>query len=115
MAQYVLMLTEDDSGYENQDPAVFGEIMAAHDAFSQKWGDKVLGGKALQPGSTATSVRADGAGSWTVTDGPFVEAKEVIGGYYLVEAADLDEAIEMAKDVPTPFGGIEIRPAMIFD
>ena len=115
MAQYVLMLTEDDAGYENQDPAFFGEIMAGHDAFSEKWGDKVLGGKALQPASTATSVRPDGAGSWTVTDGPFVEAKEVIGGYYLVEAADLDEAIEMAKDVPTPFGGIEIRPAMIFE
>jgi hypothetical protein len=76
---------------------------------------EVLGGSALQPTSTATVVRADGAGSYTVTDGPFAEAKEAIGGYYLVEATDLDEAIEMAKDVPTPYGCIEVRPIMVFE
>ena len=48
------------------------------------------------------------------TDGPFAETKEALGGYYLVEAADLDEAIALAKQVPTPFGGIEVRPIMVF-
>jgi len=47
-------------------------------------------------------------------DGPFVETKEALGGYYLVEAADLDEAIAMAKDIPMPGGGVEVRPVMVF-
>jgi hypothetical protein len=115
MAQYLLMLAEDENGYATGDQKLFDEVMAGHNAFSEKWGEKVLGGNALQPTSTATTVRPDGAGSHTVTDGPFLEAKEAVGGYYLVEAADLDEAIAMAKDVPTPFGGIEIRPVMVFD
>ena len=50
-----------------------------------------------------------------MTDGPFVETKEALGGYYVVEAKDLDEAIAMAKDIPSPAGGLEIRPVMVFD
>ena len=59
-------------------------------------------------------MRPDGAGGFTVTDGPFVESKEALGGYYLVEAADLDEAIELAKQVPVLSGGLEVRPIMVF-
>ena len=55
------------------------------------------GGHALQPTSTATSIRGDGNGGFTVTDGPFVETKEALGGYYLIEAADLDEAIAIGQ------------------
>ena len=55
-------------------------------------------------------MRPDGAGGFTVTDGPFAETKEALGGYYLIEAADLDEAIAIAKQVPAPFGGVEVRP-----
>jgi len=72
------------------------------------------GGTPLQPTSTATTVRSDGADGFTVTDGPFVETKEALGGYYLVEAADLDEAIAIAKQVPSNFGAIEVRPIMVF-
>jgi hypothetical protein len=115
MAQYLLTLAEDQNGYATGGQEVFDKVMAGHNAFYEKWGEKILGGNALQPPSTATTVRPDGAGSHTVTDGPFMESKEAIGGYYLVEAADLDEAIAMAKDVPTPFGCIEIRPIMTFD
>ncbi len=60
-------------------------------------------------------VRYDGEGRPPVTDGPFVETKEALGGYYLIEAADLDEAISIARDVPVYFGGVEIRPVMTFD
>jgi hypothetical protein len=60
-------------------------------------------------------VRSDGADGFTVTDGPFVETKEALGGYYLVEAADLDEAIELAKQVPSNFGALEVRPIMVFN
>ena len=53
--------------------------------------------------------------SFTVTDGPFVETKEALGGYYLIEAADLDEAIAIAKQVPVGVGGVEVRPVRVFD
>ena len=61
---------------------------------------------------TATSIRPT-AGGITVTDGPFTETKEALGGYYLVNAADLDEAISIAKDLPMPYGGVEVRPIMV--
>ncbi len=115
MAQYLLLIAEDENGYATGGQEVFDKVMKGHNEFAAKWGEKLIGGNALQPTSTATTVRADGAGSYTVTDGPFMEAKEVLGGYYLVEAADLDEAIAMAKDVPAHFGCIEVRPVMVFD
>jgi hypothetical protein len=49
-----------------------------------------------------------------VTDGPFAETKEALGGYYLVDAESLDEALALAKQVPAPFGGVEVRPIRIF-
>ena len=89
--------------------------MAGHAAFGEKNAAAIVGGNALQPTATATSVRPDGADGFTVTDGPFVETKEALGGYYLVEAADLDEAIAMAKEIPVLAGGLEVRPIMVFD
>jgi hypothetical protein len=91
--------------------------MAGHSAFGEKYGEKIAGGNALQPTSTATTLRADGSGGFTTTDGPFVETKEALGGYYLVEAGDLDEAIEMAKLIPVvaSSAGLEVRPIMVFD
>jgi hypothetical protein len=65
-----------------------------------------LGGAWLQPTTTATSVR----GGSEVTDGPFVETKEALGGYYLIDAPDLDTALAVAKTVPARFGGVEVRP-----
>jgi len=70
----------------------------------------IRGGNALQSAATATSIRPGPADSSTVTDGPFAETKEALGGYYLIEAADLDEALAVAKQVPTRFGGVEVRP-----
>ena len=73
------------------------------------------GGQALQPTTTATSIRSDGNGGATVTDGPFAETKEALGGFYLIEAPDLDAAIAIAKTVPAALGGVEVRPVMVFD
>ena len=70
----------------------------------------IRGGNALQPSPTATSVRPDAGGTFAVTDGPFAETKEALGGYYLVEAADLDQALAIAREVPMRFGGVEVRP-----
>ena len=58
----------------------------------------------------ATSLRHAADGGVAVSDGAFAETKEVIGGYYLIEAADLDEALRIAAQVPAPFGGVEVRP-----
>jgi hypothetical protein len=81
--------------------------------FMDRRASALLGGVALQPTATATSVRGDGVGGFVVTDGPFAESKEALGGYYLIEAADLDEALEIAKEVPAPHGGVEVRPVRV--
>ena len=115
MAQYLLLIYENEAGYENPSPELWNQMMRDHGAFAQavvEQGGKILGGDALQPTTTATSVRGVSSGDHMVTDGPFVETKEALGGFYMVEAADLDQAIAFAKLCPAPFGGIEVRPVM---
>jgi hypothetical protein len=114
MAQYLILIYERESDYADASEETFGEIHAAHTAYAEKHGASFLGGNALQPTSTATSISADGSGGFTVTDGPFVETKEALGGYYLIEAPDLDAAVSIAKDCPARFGGVEVRPVWVF-
>ncbi|MDT4937032.1 MAG: hypothetical protein QOG80_703 [Pseudonocardiales bacterium] len=114
MSQYLVLIYEDEAGYAEGGDAAYGQVLAAHTAFGAKNEAAIAGGNALQSQSTATTIRADGAGGFTVTDGPFAETKEALGGYYLIEAADLDEAITIAKQVPATFGGVEVRPIMDF-
>ncbi len=114
MAQYLILIYEDESQYATATPEVFDEIMQAHNQFAvqaEAHGAKILGGNALQSTGTATSIR----GGSDVTDGPFVETKEVLGGYYLVEAPDLDAALAVGKLCPARFGGVEVRPVMTFE
>lgn len=59
---------------------------------------------------TATSLRRNSSGEIVATDGPFAETKEALGGYYVIEADDLDAALAVAKQVPAHFGGVEVRP-----
>ena len=74
-----------------------------------------IAGQALQPVETATSVRIRD-GKATLSDGPFAETKEHLGGFYLLECADLDAAIRYAKMIPSAkYGTVEIRPVMVFD
>ena len=74
-----------------------------------------LGGNALQPVHTATTVRVRN-GKLSTTDGPFAETKEQLGGYYLIEAADLNDAVQVAARIPSArIGSIEVRPIMEFD
>jgi hypothetical protein len=115
MAQYVVLIYEDEQGWISGDPAVIEQGMKDHNQFAQDAGEKLRGGQALQPTATATTIRKDGSGGFAVTDGPFVETKEALGGFYVIQAADLDEAIALAKKVPAPFGGVEVRPVMVFD
>jgi hypothetical protein len=115
MAQYLILLYEDETAWETAGQETFEQMFKAHQEFTARNAVARLGGNALQPTGTATSVRKDSSGGFTVTDGPFVETKEALGGYYLVEAADLDEAVALAKQVPALFGGVEVRPVRVFD
>ena len=108
MAEYLVLIYADESAVN--DDAALGEITSGHVRFGQEHGPALRGGNALQPSATSTSIRGDGSGGFTITDGAFAETKEALGGYYLVEAADLDEAIALSKDIPMPNGGVEIRP-----
>jgi hypothetical protein len=114
MAQYAILIYEDEAGWARGGPEA-DEGFKAHGEFGEKHADVLRGGNALQPTATATAIRKDGSGGFAVTDGPFAETKEALGGFYLIEAPDLDAAIEVAKQVPAPFGGVEVRPVMVFD
>ena len=114
MAEYLVLIYEDEAGYATGDETVLNEVMDAHNKFGTNNAAALRGGNALQPTGTATSIRTDSSGEVTVTDGPFVESKEVLGGYYLIEAPDLDAAIAIAKQTPARFGGVELRPIMTF-
>jgi hypothetical protein len=109
--KYVLLFGGTMEGVDQLEGTAREEALAAYEE-SKKWflkytqAGKVLGGEELQGPSTATTVSRKN-GKVTVTDGPFIESKEVIGGYALIEVADLDEALAMAKEWPGP---VEIRP-----
>jgi hypothetical protein len=114
MPNYMLLIYSDEKEWENASQADVADIYQQHGEFAKKvpeTGGKILAGDALEPTNTATSVRAG-----EVTAGPFAETAEQLGGYYLVEARDLDHALELGKMVPTGKGGgtIEVRPVMVF-
>ena len=95
-------------------PDQWQAMMVAHQEFQagvNANGGQVLGGEALAPTTAATTVRPQQDGDALVTDGPFAETKEALGGYYLVEAADLDAALAFAKTLPTS-GCVEVRPVV---
>jgi hypothetical protein len=112
MTEYMLFIWDDEQAWEQADPAVVDATMAAHREFIAAHGAALRGGNRLHPSPMSTSLRTAADGAVTVTDGAFAETKEVIGGYYLVEAPDLDAALRIARQVPAPFGGVEIRPVM---
>jgi hypothetical protein len=115
VAEYLILIYSDEAAWATAGPEVDEQVMKGHMAFGERNAAVLRGGNALQPTSTATTIREDGSGGFTITDGPFGETKEALGGYYLVEAADLDDAIAMAKQIPAPFGGVEVRPIRVFD
>ena len=109
--QYLLLIYDNEERFATgYDPAELGEYRA----FGQKFGPAIRGGNALQPTTTAKTVRVRD-GKRLVTDGPFAETKEQLGGFYLIEARDDNEAIAIAEKIPgARFGSIEVRPIMTF-
>jgi hypothetical protein len=110
--QYLLLLYANENGWDSMTPAQQQQGMAAYKAYTealQKSG-ALKGSNRLQPTSTATTVRNEN-GKAQVLDGPYADSKEQLGGYYLIEAADLDAAIAWANRCPgAGHGTIEVRP-----
>jgi hypothetical protein len=109
--RYLLLIYEAPSSADPSETMAEAEL-GRYGAFTREAQDRgmFLGGEALAPIADATSVRVRG-GQTLTTDGPFAETKEELGGYYLLECRDLDEAIEMAAKIPAAErGSIEIRP-----
>ncbi|MFZ4517405.1 MAG: YciI family protein [Microthrixaceae bacterium] len=110
--EYLILIHQDESS-EGPAPGTpeFDQMMAGWMAYNQELidGGHWIAGASLAPTTTATTVRKSIDGM-SLTDGPFAETKEQLGGFYLVSAADLDEALELARRVPAPVGSIEVRP-----
>jgi hypothetical protein len=111
MPQYAALLYTDDVDWSLPD---FAEETAEYKAFGEAAAAALRGGAALYPTSTATTVRVTGGkgGDVVTSDGPFAETKEVLAGFYLLEAADLDAAVALAAAIPAAWGSgaVEIRP-----
>ena len=113
--RYLLLIADPESAHpspEPPSPEVQAQVMEEYNAYTRMLRERgaYLGGEALQPATTATTVRVRD-GETITTDGPFMEAKEALGGYYLVEARDLDEALEFAAACPgAKTGAMEVRP-----
>jgi hypothetical protein len=115
MAQYAILIYDSEAAWGGASAETVDRIHKGHAEFGAANGGVIRGGDALQATATATSIRHDSSGEVTVTDGPFAETKEALGGFYVVEAADLDAAIAIARQIPVIAGGVEVRPVMVFE
>jgi len=112
--QYLLLIYRSEAELDKISPADRAAVYGEYFKFTQEIKDSgnYVGGNPLKPTATATTVRVRDS-KRVVTDGPFAEAKEQLGGYYLIEAKDLDQAISIAARIPgARFGSIEVRPIM---
>ena len=110
--QYMLMIYDDEGEEAAMPPEEVDAIVDAHSALARKWRaeGRLLAGDRLQPSTTATTVRAIG-GSIVMTDGPYADTKEQLGGFYIIEADDLDQALADASAIPSVGRSIiEVRP-----
>lgn len=107
--QYMVLIYDKPGAYEALSPDEFERMMTEYGPITQD--PAVRGGAQLQPVHTATTVRVNG-GETLVTDGPFAATKEVLGGYYVIEVDDLDQALAYAARIPSARlgGAVEVRP-----
>jgi len=114
--QYLLMIYQNEAEYAKLDPGTSEKFLAEYQAFTQSiiQSGNFKGADRLQPTSTATTVRVRD-GKTLSTDGPFAETREQLGGYYLIEAKDLDAAISIAARIPSArHGCVEVRPIWVY-
>ncbi|WP_129667530.1 YciI family protein [Phytoactinopolyspora endophytica] len=108
--KYMLMLFEPDTDWQSAPKRELDAVLAEHTTFAERLQERGIqfSGEALRPSTTATTLRPDGD-DVLVTDGPYVELKENLAGYYMIDVKDLDEALEVARMCPIA-SGIEVRP-----
>jgi hypothetical protein len=114
--KYLCLIYENEKNWETMPPADSEAIMNEYFTFTGdiRKNGKYVAGEALQPTATATTVRVRN-GKVSTTDGPFAETKEQLGGFYLIEAKDLNDAIQVAAKIPSArLGAIEVRPVVDF-
>lgn len=112
--QFLLLIYDQEKRWTKLTEAQQNSETEEYGAFGKEFAKSIRGGNALQPTPTAKTVRVRN-GKPQITDGPFAETKEQLGGYYLVEANDADDAIAIAAKVPwARYGSIEVRPIMTF-
>lgn len=114
---YLVLLYSDETGAAEPGTPEFDAELAGYEAFGELAGPSIRGGAALHLTETARTIRHDG-GTVTVTDGPFAETTEALGGYYVLEADSLDDVIEMVRHIPAtsdPTGASEIRPLVMVE
>lgn len=113
--KYALLIYTNETEDAQASPEKQQAIFAGYNAFGEQFKDKIGGGEALLPTSSATTVRVRD-GKTLTTDGPFAETKEQLGGFYLIDADNLDEAIAIAAHIPgADHGEVEVRPVMVFE
>ncbi len=115
--EYLLLLYEDERKWQEATETDRAAIMEAYYTYTNSLQEAGVfkGGNALQPVATATTVRRRNRERMT-TDGPFAETKEQLGGYYLIDCANLDEALDWAAKIPAAETGcVEVRPVMVFE
>jgi hypothetical protein len=113
----MLLIYDSENVWNDLSEAERGKLFAEYGEFTQSiiQSGHFKAGDALEPVAKATTLRVRN-GKKLTTDGPFAETKEQLGGYYLVEARDLDEALGIAARIPSArIGSIEVRPVMVFD
>jgi hypothetical protein len=114
--KYLCLIYEDEKIYESMSQEQLGVMMGEYDAFTESIvkSGHMISGEALQPTPTASTVRVRN-GKTSTTDGPFAETREQLGGFYLIEAKDLNDAIQVAARIPgARNGSVEVRPVMDF-
>jgi hypothetical protein len=114
--KYLCLIYEDEKAWQNMSQADMEKGLKEYREFTEgiKRAGQYIGGNALQPTATATSVRVRN-GKISTSDGPYVETKEQLGGYYLIEAKDPKDAVQVAARIPgARYGTIEVRPIMEF-
>lgn len=114
--QYMALIYDTEQNRNSISPEEQKQLMADYGAFTEavKKAGVFVAGDALKPVDTATTIRIR-EGQTLTTDGPFAETKEQLGGYYLLECKDLDEALHWAAQIPTArMGSIEVRPLMVW-
>jgi len=114
--KYLCLIYDDEKKWATMPKSEADAMMGEYFAFTEgiKKSGHYVGGEALQPIASATTVRVR-QGKVSTTDGPFAETKEQLGGYYLVEARDLNDAIQVAAKIPSArLGSVEIRPVVVF-